>query len=121
MDDKEQKRWQDEIYERLIKVAKENEMPVDLIDGGGCESGDPLDFTLSEIFEVIIFFVDKSDDLQKQLVHEKKVAENLIREYVRGIMCHQCIALIGCKVENKRLGDNCIQTVKEAIKKTISG
>lgn len=41
--EKEQGRWQDAIYKLLVKECG------DSIDGGGCDSGDPLDFTLSEV------------------------------------------------------------------------
>ena len=43
----EQSRWQDAIYQRLRQVAG------DAIDGGGCDSGDPLDVTLCEIGQAI--------------------------------------------------------------------
>ena len=46
---KEQGRWQQAIYELCRKHA----IAPDCIDGGGTDSGDPLDFTLSEIGQVI--------------------------------------------------------------------
>lgn len=42
--EKEQARWQDEIYKMLCRVCPEAQ-----IDGGGCDSGDPLDLTISEV------------------------------------------------------------------------
>ena len=47
--DKELGRWQQAIYELCRKHA----IVPDCIDGGGTDSGDPLDFTLSEIGQVI--------------------------------------------------------------------
>jgi len=46
---KELGRWQQAIYELCRKHA----IAPDCIDGGGTDSGDPLDFTLSEIGQVI--------------------------------------------------------------------
>jgi hypothetical protein len=34
-------------------------VPDDLIDGAGCDSGDPLDFTLAEVGQGVGFFIDK--------------------------------------------------------------
>lgn len=49
--DKEVRRWQDAIY----KVCKEAVGPDgdSAIDGGGCDSGDALDFTLTEIGQAL--------------------------------------------------------------------
>jgi len=47
--DEEQGRWQQSIYEILVAATD------DRIDGGGCDSGDPLDFTLTEIHQAIDF------------------------------------------------------------------
>jgi len=46
---KEQGRWQQAIYELCRKHA----IAPDCIDGSGCDSGDPLDLTLTEIGQVI--------------------------------------------------------------------
>jgi len=46
---KEQGRWQQAIYE----LARKRAIAPDEIDGGGCDSGDPLDLTLTEIGQVI--------------------------------------------------------------------
>jgi hypothetical protein len=45
--EKEPGRWQDAIYKLLVEETN------DSIDGGGCDSGDPLDFTISEISQAI--------------------------------------------------------------------
>lgn len=44
--DAELGRWQEAIRELLIKASG---APADAIDGSGCDSGDPLDLTLTEI------------------------------------------------------------------------
>ena len=52
-------RWQSAIYELCKKaVGPENDS---LIDGGGCDSGDALDFTLVEIWQAIRFWQDKAE------------------------------------------------------------
>ena len=43
---REQARWQDAIRELLIEMSGASD---DAIDGAGCDSGDPLDLTLTEI------------------------------------------------------------------------
>jgi hypothetical protein len=44
--EKELRRWQEAIREAVIKHSG---APDHIIDGGGCDSGDPLDLTLAEI------------------------------------------------------------------------
>jgi hypothetical protein len=48
-------RWQSAIYKLLISQAGES------IDGGGCDSGDPLDFTLAEVSQALAILKDKAD------------------------------------------------------------
>ena len=45
----EETRWQKRIYELCKTVAKEVGVDDSAIDGGGCDSGDALDFTVTEI------------------------------------------------------------------------
>ena len=47
---KELARWQHDIYNYLCCVIGE---PLYRIDGGACDSGDPLDFTLMEIRQCV--------------------------------------------------------------------
>lgn len=54
--DREAGRWQEEVYDLLRKHVPHP----DAIDGGGCDSGDPLDFTLAEVSQGL-------DQLQAQL------------------------------------------------------
>lgn len=54
--DKELGRWQDEIRDFVIMRSG---APDYKIDGGGCDSGDPLDLTLSEIGLGINFVLDE--------------------------------------------------------------
>lgn len=57
-DEATEKRWQDAIYELCKK-----EVGIDadfLIDGGGTDSGDALDFTLTEIGQAIGFWREKA-------------------------------------------------------------
>jgi hypothetical protein len=50
--DTEQGRWQETIYNLVTKETGQLHPPP-MIDGAGCDSGDPLDFTLSEIQQAI--------------------------------------------------------------------
>jgi len=45
-------RWQEAIRELLIETSG---APDHLIDGSGCDSGDPLDLTLTEIRQAFAF------------------------------------------------------------------
>lgn len=53
--DKELRRWQDAIRDKMISMG----VPDHLIDGAGCDSGDPLDFTLAEVGQGLGYFIDK--------------------------------------------------------------
>jgi len=50
MTDKEIGRWQQAIYEACCKAVEGLRETV-TIDGAGCDSGDPLDLTLTEIWQ----------------------------------------------------------------------
>lgn len=71
-------RWQKAIYELCKKYAG------DSIDGGGCDSGDPLDFTLAEIsqaFELLKPVASLQDPegekcLDKELMHDLIISRN---------------------------------------------
>jgi hypothetical protein len=60
--DKELSRWQESIRNLLVK-----ETGCDSIDGKGCDSGDPLDFTLSEVKQGLAILQDKLTDSQKRV------------------------------------------------------
>jgi len=61
--DTEQARWQDAIYKLLLKrVSGTNQ-----IDGGGCESGDPLDLTLTEIAQAINLTEERTEQALTKL------------------------------------------------------
>ncbi len=80
--EKEQVRWQKAIYELLVKETDCT------IDGGGCDSGDPLDFTLSEISQAIgILKEENRYVLNDALTWRNRAisAEEEIRENGRGI------------------------------------
>lgn len=51
----EQSRWQEAIYRLLLEVVGD-----DRIDGNGCDSGDPLDFTLTEIGQALSILGDRA-------------------------------------------------------------
>ena len=53
--DKELRRWQDAIRDKLIDMGA----PDWKIDGAGCDSGDPLDFTLAEVGQGVGYFIDQ--------------------------------------------------------------
>ncbi|MGZ5527815.1 MAG: hypothetical protein ACXWJB_04005 [Limisphaerales bacterium] len=54
----EQARWQERIYHELCDIAAAAELNIN-IDGGGCDSGDPLDFTITEIRQVTNLLLEK--------------------------------------------------------------
>lgn len=56
--DKELGRWQDAIREHVIKITG---APDYSIDGAGCDSGDPLDLSLTEISQGVNFLIDKHE------------------------------------------------------------
>lgn len=57
--DRELRRWQDAIRDKMIAMG----VPDSRIDGAGCDSGDPLDFTLAEVGQGVGYFVDQLDEL----------------------------------------------------------
>ena len=59
-------RWQQAIYD-LIREATGADTE---IDGGGCDSGDPLDFTLDEISQGFNYLKNKHDQERDQLKAE---------------------------------------------------
>ena len=75
--DREIRRWQDAIRDKLISLGA----PDHLIDGAGCDSGDPLDFTLAEVGQGVGYFVDELESaratvprLEDTLVHARNAA-----------------------------------------------
>jgi hypothetical protein len=64
---KEQGRWQVAIYDFL---CRQSEYP-EAIDGGGCDSGDPLDFTLAEINQLIVQLKNDRNDAVARLTGER--------------------------------------------------
>lgn len=66
----EQARWQVAIYEVLSALSPEAE-----IDGSGCDSGDPLDFTLSEIRQAIGAWKERVWELEQRPVSEDRGLE----------------------------------------------
>ena len=61
-------RWQDGIRDKLISLG----VPDNLIDGAGCDSGDPLDFTLAEISQGVAFFSGEVEQLRALLSEKLK-------------------------------------------------
>ena len=60
----EQTRWQQAIYELLKDSVDDGH----LIDGSGCDSGDPLDLTLAEITQAINMLKDQHGDAISDLI-----------------------------------------------------
>ena len=80
--EKDQARWQKAIYELLVKETGCT------IDAGGCDSGDPLDFTLSEISQAIGILKEENRYLlEDALIWRNRAigAEEELRENGRGI------------------------------------
>lgn len=59
--DEEIGEFQNKVKNLIDKMADSN------VDGGGCESGDWRDFTLSEIGQGMAHVIDERDDLKHQL------------------------------------------------------
>lgn len=51
----ELRRWQDAIRDKMINMG----VPDFKVDGAGCDSGDPLDFTLAEVGQGLAYFIDQ--------------------------------------------------------------
>lgn len=74
--EKEQGRWQEAIYQLLSKM-----FPNANIDGKGCDSGDPLDFTISEIKQGLAIADEQTAQLKVENERLKELdlsADNLI-------------------------------------------
>lgn len=56
----ETERWQSAIYEECKAIYPE-------VDGGGSDSGDELDFTLSEIRQTFTHLIDRHDESQAEV------------------------------------------------------
>lgn len=75
----EQARWQSSIYELLLEHASD-----DVVDGKGCDSGDPLDFTLTEIGQALNHVADERDslkDLLREAVDQMRFADDAMGGY----------------------------------------
>ena len=57
-------RWQNAIYALLQKAV-----PDANVDGGGCDSGDPLDFTLSEISQALGYLKSERDFFTAEMMN----------------------------------------------------
>lgn len=64
--DEEMGRWQDEIYKLCCSLAPDAQ-----IDGGGCDSGDPLDLTTDEIAQAFAYWDNLLFDTLESVSHAK--------------------------------------------------
>jgi hypothetical protein len=64
--DEEMGRWQDAIYKLACDLAPDAQ-----IDGGGCDSGDPLDLTLDEISQAFAYWDNLLFDTMESVSHAK--------------------------------------------------
>ena len=64
--DEEMGRWQDAIYKLACELAPDAQ-----IDGGGCDSGDPLDLTLDEIAQAFSHWDNLLFDTLESVSHAK--------------------------------------------------
>lgn len=74
--DKEIRRWQEAIRDKLIDLGA----PDWKIDGAGCDSGDPLDFTLAEVGQGAGYFVDRVDELRAAIPKLVAVLTSILQE-----------------------------------------
>lgn len=63
--EEELRRWQDEIRGAVIDASGASDCD---IDGGGCDSGDPLDLTLTEISQGFVFLKEAAEQSEKGLL-----------------------------------------------------
>lgn len=64
----EQARWQKRLDAQIAEVYPDR-------DGGGCESGDPLDVTDSELRQAFNYLAEVADELRSQLAARDAVIE----------------------------------------------
>ena len=83
-------RWQKAIYDKVRELSG-----TDNIDGAGCDSGDPLDFTLSEISQGFVHVINERDDR----IAELETIERAICEYGT----EEGLSLVGYTTELHRL------------------
>lgn len=70
--EKEQARWQDELDKLFAHLVPDAQ-----IDGGGCDSGDPMDFSMSEISQALVYVIDQRDAAIAQRDQALAVAKGL--------------------------------------------
>lgn len=58
----EQARWQEAIYAECVDTSGHKHL-----DGSGCDSGDPLDLTVTEVGMAIGYVIDQRDELKADL------------------------------------------------------
>lgn len=63
----EQSRWQ-------MRFEDIRDDGFDWIDGGGCDSGDPLDFTHAEVWQRINFYINQTECLERIKAAAQRVA-----------------------------------------------
>ena len=116
-EEKEQARWQQAIYDLCCKLT-----PKANIDGGGTDSGDPLDFTLSEIGQAINWWaemvatydhqshllkdyegVDTANEVFELLINERNALQLRVTELEKDK--ERLDLRISCKVSRARLCD----------------
>ncbi len=74
--DTELRRWQDAIRDLICKNT-----PGADIDGGGSDSGDPLDFTLAEISQGLSHLQNEIDDLKEDRARLRHNAEGMVKDF----------------------------------------
>lgn len=72
---KELRRWQEAIRDTIL-----NAIPDARIDGRGEDSGDPLDFTLSEVSQGLIYLQDRLYDEKQAFKTERELTKQLADE-----------------------------------------
>jgi hypothetical protein len=85
--DTEQGRWQETIYNLVTKETGQLHPPP-MIDGAGCDSGDPLDFTLSEIQQAIGAWEDHAAKLHTARQKDAEMIAKLEKDII-GLMDYE--------------------------------
>lgn len=89
--DTEVTRWQTAIYEACKKAAVECGQPEHVIDGAGSDSGDPLDFTLLEIWQGMNCFRERAEAAESRASSLKAELEQVKKKLARLIEAADCI------------------------------
>ena len=94
--DAEQARWQQAIYERLRSYLGDDG---NYLDGSGCDSGDPLDLTLSEINQAFAILDDRHNKTQAK-PEPMRYLPSTLRDWHAGLAMQAVVSRTDIKVQD---------------------